>query len=250
MERSLALTGARLIDGTGREPLDDACVLIEGGEIKAVGGKTEVRVPDGARVIQAEGKTVMPGLVDPEVHLSSGPPPTDDAPPGDPGAQSRSQRRPHPPGGGDHDRERGLRRKYGRQDPGRHCRGDCRRAPDSRIGKPRPVHSGPWLHALPGRRGASGRWGRRRAQGRARPVRGGRGLDQDQRLRRDRVDGPVADPELSLVVELLVGGAPGHRGRDARLRHEGQRARPVQRRDQAVPGGGNRRLRARLNPGR
>ncbi len=80
MERSLALTGARLIDGTGREPIEDACVLIEGGEIKAAGGKSEVRVPDGARVIQAGGKTVMPGLVDPEVHLSSGPPPTDDAP--------------------------------------------------------------------------------------------------------------------------------------------------------------------------
>ena len=80
LEKSLAITGARLIDGTGRESLDDACVMIEGDEIKAVGAKAEVQVRDGARVIDAEGKCVMPGLVDPEVHLSSGPPPTDHAP--------------------------------------------------------------------------------------------------------------------------------------------------------------------------
>jgi len=64
------IVGARLIDGTGREPVDNAAVLIEDGRIAAVGRTdTLARAPD-ARVIEAEGRTVMPALIDAHTHLT------------------------------------------------------------------------------------------------------------------------------------------------------------------------------------
>lgn len=60
------IKGGRLIDGTGAEPTEDATVIIEGSKIKAVGKGMEI--PKGARVIDATGKTVMPGLIDSHLH--------------------------------------------------------------------------------------------------------------------------------------------------------------------------------------
>jgi len=61
-----AIKGGRLIDGTGTEPIGDAIVVIEGPKIKAVGENIEI--PKGAEVINAIGKTVMPGLIDSHMH--------------------------------------------------------------------------------------------------------------------------------------------------------------------------------------
>ena len=61
------VTGATLIDGTGAEPVADASVVIEGGRIAAVGRIDAL--PDGARVIDAGGATVMPGMIDSHVHF-------------------------------------------------------------------------------------------------------------------------------------------------------------------------------------
>ena len=67
-ETALAVTGARLVDGTGATPIEGGVtVLVEGDRITAVG--TDVSVPEGARVIDAGGKTVMPGLIDCHLHL-------------------------------------------------------------------------------------------------------------------------------------------------------------------------------------
>ena len=66
-----AITHARLIDGTGRAAADDRTILIEGRVIKAVGGP-DLMPPSGARVIDAKGKTAMPGLADMHVHLVGG----------------------------------------------------------------------------------------------------------------------------------------------------------------------------------
>jgi predicted amidohydrolase YtcJ len=60
-----------LIDGTGRPALRDAVVLIDGPRIAAVGKRSEVKVPHGARVIDASGKTVVPGLIDSHTHFLS-----------------------------------------------------------------------------------------------------------------------------------------------------------------------------------
>src|SRR5579862_2903533 len=65
----LAIVGARLIDGLGGDPLDDATLIVEGARIRAVGARTRVAVPRDARVIEAAGRTLIPGLIDCHVHL-------------------------------------------------------------------------------------------------------------------------------------------------------------------------------------
>jgi imidazolonepropionase-like amidohydrolase len=67
--QTLVLAGGRLIDGYGGPPLDDAVVIIEGNRIKAVGREGAIAIPAGARVIDTNGYTVMPGLMDMHVHL-------------------------------------------------------------------------------------------------------------------------------------------------------------------------------------
>jgi len=66
-EAPVLIHGGRLIDGTGRKPVDNAAVLIEGNRIKRVAvGKIDY--PPDARLIDASGKTVLPGLIDNHVH--------------------------------------------------------------------------------------------------------------------------------------------------------------------------------------
>jgi imidazolonepropionase-like amidohydrolase len=67
---SFALAGARVIDGTGRPPIDDATIVVRDGRIIAVGPQTTVRIPSGVTVLPADGKTVIPGLWDMHGHLS------------------------------------------------------------------------------------------------------------------------------------------------------------------------------------
>jgi imidazolonepropionase-like amidohydrolase len=71
-ESVLVLSGATLVDGTSRPPVADAVVVVEGGHIRAVGPRGAVTVPQGARVLDLEGKFVIPGLVDAHVHLGRG----------------------------------------------------------------------------------------------------------------------------------------------------------------------------------
>lgn len=66
---AVAVVGGFLIDGFGGPPLPDAVVLIEGDRIVAVGREGQLAVPAGARVVDANGYTVMPGLLDAHVHL-------------------------------------------------------------------------------------------------------------------------------------------------------------------------------------
>lgn len=66
---ALLISGATVIDGTGRAPLEDAAILIEGNRITAVGTAKDIAVPRGARIVPAAGKFVIPGLMDSNVHL-------------------------------------------------------------------------------------------------------------------------------------------------------------------------------------
>lgn len=56
----MVVVGATLVDGTGRPPLSDAFVVIEGSRIKAVGHQSQVPLPKGARVVDARGKFLVP----------------------------------------------------------------------------------------------------------------------------------------------------------------------------------------------
>jgi imidazolonepropionase-like amidohydrolase len=68
-ETVLAVRGGRLIDGTGRPPVDNAVIVIRAGRFVAVGGAGEVAVPPDAEVIDVTGKTVLPGFIDGHAHL-------------------------------------------------------------------------------------------------------------------------------------------------------------------------------------
>ena len=68
--RDFALTGARLIDGTGHAPLDDATILVHDGRIAAVGPRSSVTVPSGTKIVRANGETIVPGLWDLHAHIS------------------------------------------------------------------------------------------------------------------------------------------------------------------------------------
>jgi imidazolonepropionase-like amidohydrolase len=68
----LVIRGGRLIDGTGQPPLDNAVVVIADGRIRSVFAEGQGRVPSGAKVIEAGGGTLMPGLIDAHVHLVIG----------------------------------------------------------------------------------------------------------------------------------------------------------------------------------
>ena len=65
----LAITGVRLIDGTGADPVERATVVIDGERIDAIGAADAVKIPKGAAVIDAEGMTLLPGLIDCHVHV-------------------------------------------------------------------------------------------------------------------------------------------------------------------------------------
>jgi len=58
----VALTNARVIDGTGAPPKTAQTILISGGKIQSI-TPTDTPLPTSAKVIDLSGKTVMPGLV-------------------------------------------------------------------------------------------------------------------------------------------------------------------------------------------
>src|SRR3954471_16998399 len=68
-ETVLMLQGGRLIDGTGRPPIDNSIIVIEAGRFKAVGRSGELPIPPGAQVIDVSGKTILPGFIDGHGHL-------------------------------------------------------------------------------------------------------------------------------------------------------------------------------------
>ncbi len=65
----VAIVGASLIDGTGAPPVPDSVVLVDGGLIRAAGSRARVTIPPDARIIDASGKTVLPGLWDMHAHF-------------------------------------------------------------------------------------------------------------------------------------------------------------------------------------
>jgi imidazolonepropionase-like amidohydrolase len=67
---TIAIRGVTLIDGTGRAPVPNAIVVIEGTQIKDAGAN--VQAPAGARIIDGTGKFMIPGMIDAHIHLRGG----------------------------------------------------------------------------------------------------------------------------------------------------------------------------------
>lgn len=59
----VAITGVRLVDGTGAPAAEGRTVVIEDGRIRAVGPDGEVEIPAEAEVLERDGFTLIPGLV-------------------------------------------------------------------------------------------------------------------------------------------------------------------------------------------
>jgi imidazolonepropionase-like amidohydrolase len=65
-----AIVGAKLIDGTGAAPVEDSVVIVRDGRIAAAGPRASIRLPAGIRVIQAQGRALLPGLWEMHSHYS------------------------------------------------------------------------------------------------------------------------------------------------------------------------------------
>lgn len=68
MQNAIIVRNGSVIDGTGAAPAATS-ILIRDGKIAALGAEAEARA-EGARVIDASGQTVMPGLIDAHCHLA------------------------------------------------------------------------------------------------------------------------------------------------------------------------------------
>ncbi len=68
-EPVVALQGVSIIDGTGGPPLADQTIVVEGSRIRWVGPRASADLPQGARVMDLRGHTVIPGMVGLHNHL-------------------------------------------------------------------------------------------------------------------------------------------------------------------------------------
>jgi imidazolonepropionase-like amidohydrolase len=67
----LALLGATIHPAPGEPPISDGVVVVVGGAIQAVGRNGIVAVPDGMRVLDCSGLTIIAGLWNNHVHLNT-----------------------------------------------------------------------------------------------------------------------------------------------------------------------------------
>jgi imidazolonepropionase-like amidohydrolase len=68
-DSTVALIGARLIDGSGQAPLENAALVIQGETLSAVGPAASVKFPNGTAVIDCHGQTIIPGLITDHSHV-------------------------------------------------------------------------------------------------------------------------------------------------------------------------------------
>lgn len=62
-QTTTVIRNAQVIDGTGRPPMPGAHIVIVGGRIASVSSTDSEQAPPDARVIDASGKTVLPGII-------------------------------------------------------------------------------------------------------------------------------------------------------------------------------------------
>ncbi|TXI73673.1 MAG: amidohydrolase [Dokdonella sp.] len=72
---TFAFTGARIVtmkdaDSGSQDIIENGTLIVVGDSIKALGPAASVAIPTGARVIDASGKTIVPGYVDAHAHAN------------------------------------------------------------------------------------------------------------------------------------------------------------------------------------
>jgi len=68
-KRIVAIVGATMIDGRSGAQVSNAVVVVRGAKIEAAGGRKSARIPAGAQVFDATGKTLLPGFIDSHFHI-------------------------------------------------------------------------------------------------------------------------------------------------------------------------------------
>lgn len=67
----LVVEGGTLLDPATGEVTEDAVVVIVDGVVRAAGRRGRTEVPEGAEVLDAHGRWILPGLVDAHIHLNT-----------------------------------------------------------------------------------------------------------------------------------------------------------------------------------
>lgn len=72
LAQSMVLKGARLLDVTNGDLINNQVVVVKDGRIEAIGSQESINLPLGVDIIDLQGQTLLPGLIDMHVHLTSG----------------------------------------------------------------------------------------------------------------------------------------------------------------------------------
>jgi len=67
----IALTNAHIITMNGDEVIENGTIVVRENRIESLGAAGDVSIPGGAYVMDVEGKTIMPGLVDAHAHIGN-----------------------------------------------------------------------------------------------------------------------------------------------------------------------------------
>lgn len=70
-EGIIAFTNARLITMNGNKVIEEGTIIINQNKIDTIGTSEKIAIPEGAKVYDMKGKTVMPGIVDVHAHVGA-----------------------------------------------------------------------------------------------------------------------------------------------------------------------------------
>jgi N-acyl-D-aspartate/D-glutamate deacylase len=66
----LVLRGGTLVDVASRKETSDSTIVMQGGRIEQI-GSGNTAIPEGAQIIDAKGKWIIPGLIDSHAHAEN-----------------------------------------------------------------------------------------------------------------------------------------------------------------------------------
>lgn len=70
-EGIIAFTNARLITMNGNKVIEEGTIIINQNKIDTIGTSEKIAIPEGAKVYDMKGKTIMPGIVDVHAHVGA-----------------------------------------------------------------------------------------------------------------------------------------------------------------------------------
>lgn len=69
LEDTIAFVGATVIDGTGKAPIENATMIVSDGKIISIGRADQVEIANGTKLIDLNGKFIIPGLINAHGHI-------------------------------------------------------------------------------------------------------------------------------------------------------------------------------------